>query len=89
MIIDNEVKNLRNLIKIKMNDFEAKLTKQITRIDGLSPLKIMSRGYLVSEKGGKILKSVTDIKEKDIIKLNYYDGIAETTVNKIQLNDKI
>ena len=43
MIIDNHVKILGNLIKIKMINFETKLTNQMTKIDGLSPLKIMSR----------------------------------------------
>lgn len=84
MIIDNHVKILGNLIKIKMINFETKLTNQMTKIDGLSPLKIMSRGYLISEKDGKIVKSVKELEKNSIIKLNYSDGIANATINDIK-----
>ena len=84
MIIDNHVKILGNLIKIKMINFETKLTNQMTKIDGLSPLKIMSRGYLISEKDGKIVKSVKELEKNFVIKLNYSDGIANATINDIK-----
>ena len=84
MIIDNHVKILGNLIKIKMINFETKLTNQMTKIDGLSPLKIMSRGYLISEKDGKIVKSVKELEKNSVIKLNYSDGIANATINDIK-----
>ena len=86
MVIDNEVKNLCNLIKIKMSNFETLLTKNITRIDGLSPLKIMARGYLISQKDGKIVKSVKGISKNDVIDLRYSDGMAKATVNEIKIN---
>ena len=84
MIIDNHVKILGNLIKIKMINFETKLTNQMTKIDGLSPLKIMSRGYLISEKDGKIVKSVKELEKNSVIKLNDSDGIANATINDIK-----
>ena len=84
MIIDNHVKILGNLIKIKMINFETKLTNQMTKIDGLSPLKIMSRGYLISEKDGKIVKSIKELEKNSVIKLNYSDGIANATINDIK-----
>ena len=88
MLIDNDVKNLCNLIKIKMSNFETLLTKNITKIDGLSPLKIMSRGYLISEKDGKIVKSVKSLNQNDDIQLQYFDGVANATINDVKLKSE-
>ena len=88
MLIDNDVKNLCNLIKIKMSNFETLLTKNITKIDGLSPLKIMSRGYLISEKDGRIVKSAKSINQNDDIQLQYFDGVANATINDVKLKSE-
>lgn len=88
MLIDNDVKNLCNLIKIKMSNFETLLTKNITKIDGLSPLKIMARGYLISEKDGKIVKSVKSLNQNDDIQLQYFDGVAKATINDVKLKSE-
>ena len=88
MLIDNDVKNLCNLIKIKMSNFETLLTKNITKIDGLSPLKIMSRGYLISEKDGRIVKSVKSLNQNDDIQLQYFDGVANATINDVKLKSE-
>lgn len=88
MLIDNDVKNLCNLIKIKMSNFETLLTKNITKIDGLSPLKIMARGYLISEKDGRIVKSVKSLNQNDDIQLQYFDGVAKATINDVKLKSE-
>ena len=88
MLIDNDVKNLCNLIKIKMSNFETLLTKNITKIDGLSPLKIMARGYLISEKDGRIVKSAKSINQNDDIQLQYFDGVANATINDVKLKSE-
>ena len=88
MLIDNDVKNLCNLIKIKMSNFETLLTKNITKIDGLSPLKIMARGYLISEKDGRIVKSVKSLNQNDDIQLQYFDGVANATINDVKLKSE-
>ena len=88
MLIDNDVKNLCNLIKIKMSNFETLLTKNITKIDGLSPLKIMARGYLISEKDGRIVKSAKSINQNDDIQLQYFDGVAKATINDVKLKSE-
>ena len=84
MVIDNEVRNIYNLTKIKMSNFETLLTKNITKLDGLSPLKIMTRGYLISQKDGKIVKSVKNIAKNDMIDLRYIDGTAKAIINDIK-----
>ncbi len=62
----------------------SKLEKLSAKLDALSPLKIMGRGYLFAKnQNNKIIKSVDDISLNDTVKLNLNDGCAECTVNKI------
>ena len=71
-----------------MSNFETLLTKNITKIDGLSPLKIMARGYLISEKDGRIVKSAKSINQNDDIQLQYFDGVAKATINDVKLKSE-
>ena len=59
------------------------MEKNITKIDSLSPLKTLSRGYSIAEKDGKILKSVTQVNKEDRIELKVTDGIVKTKVEEI------
>ena len=61
-----------------------KLEKLAAKLDALSPLKIMGRGYLFAKnQDDKIVKSVKDIAINDTVKLNLGDGCADCIVNKI------
>jgi exodeoxyribonuclease VII large subunit len=57
---------------------------QAARLEDLSPLKILGRGYSVSySQDGEIIKSVNSLKEKDDIKVLLSDGLIGCTVNDI------
>lgn len=65
----------------KKNEF----TLAVSKIDSLSPLKIMARGYISGEKDGKIVKSVKELSNEDLITLSLFDGKAECLVKEINL----
>lgn len=46
----------------------------ITRLDALSPLKTLSRGYSITSKEGNIVKSVKGLNKGDKITLRFSDG---------------
>ena len=56
------------------------------QLDALSPLAVLARGYLVGRKGNKIVKSVSQIEEKDKINIVLQDGKAICTVNEVVKN---
>lgn len=58
-ILDND-KNNFNLI--------------VTKLDTLSPLKTIKRGYSITKKDGKVLTSVKDVKKKDKLEVEVSDG---------------
>lgn len=83
MLLDMKVKNISSAINNIINKKNIILVKNITKIDSLSPLKTLSRGYSIAEKDGKILKSVTQVNKEDRIELKVTDGIVKTKVEEI------
>ncbi len=69
--------NFEKLIGKKDGDFKA----AVGRFDTLSPLKILSRGYVAADKNGKTIKTVNDLESGDGLTLTFSDGKAFCTVN--------
>lgn len=60
----------------------ARLSENAARLDALSPLKVMSRGYAYVSKNGKTVKSVNDADNGDIINVRFNDGNADCKIIK-------
>lgn len=56
------------------------------KLNALSPLAVLARGYSVAQSGGEIVKNVSQIKENDDITLVLQDGKAECTVREVIKN---
>lgn len=80
LIIDNIIKKMQNQIDSKIKEEKQQAIKLIAKIDALSPLKTLSRGYSVCIKDKKIIKSIKDIKEDDKIKIKFIDGLIDANV---------
>ena len=72
--IDNYIKRLENTIKIKQKEEKTKYIELISKLDALSPLKTLTRGYSIVETDKKIIKSSKQLKTGDKIKLRFSDG---------------
>lgn len=82
-----ETKNISNKQKLLKNCFENYLKNKktsfsycIEKLDLLSPLKTLQRGYIISKKNDSIIKSVKDLHTDDTITLVYADGEKEVIV---------
>lgn len=85
--IENNYLRLDSYIKLihigmtnKYKDGKNKFINVVSKIDSLSPLKTLSRGYTITEKDGKIIKSKNDLKKDDKINLRFVDGNIEAIV---------
>ena len=56
------------------------------KLNALSPLAVLARGYSVAQKSGEIIKTVSQIKENDDITLVLQDGRAECTIREVITN---
>lgn len=53
------------------------------KLNALSPLSVLARGYSVAQKDGSVIKSVSELKKNDGISLRFADGRAFATVNEV------
>jgi len=87
LILDGLCDRLNNaengILSSAMNDFQ----KQCLRLDALSPLKTLSRGFSVASKDNVIVKNINNLAVGDKLSLRMTDGTADCEVKKIILND--
>lgn len=83
LILDKYIKSLENSSVKKIKDCKLKMTKEISKLDALSPLKTLSRGYSLTSlsDNNKIIKSCKDVKTGDRIDIRFTDGTINATVN--------
>jgi len=82
MILDMKIKELETSISKKYIDEKSNFISIINKLDTLSPLKTLARGYSVVTLNGKSIKSEKQLKEKDIINIRLSEGIIDAQVLK-------
>jgi len=84
--LDKNIKKLENLILNKEKKLRLKTVELITKFDALSPLKILTRGYVITESNGNIVKSIKCLQNEDDIDVKFIDGIVKAKVKEINYN---
>lgn len=54
-----------------------------TALDGRNPLAVLARGYCVAEKNGVVVRSAKNINQGDRMKVRFYDGSSQVTVERV------
>lgn len=72
--IDNYVKRLENTINIIKEKNKNKYIELVAKLDTLSPLKTLLRGYSIVEKDNKVIKSIEELKINDEVTIKLNDG---------------
>jgi exodeoxyribonuclease VII large subunit len=79
--IDMIVKQMQKSITSKVNDNKVKMVELITKLDSLSPLKTLARGYsLTTDKNGKVVNSVKKVKKDEELIIRFQDGSTNVKV---------
>ncbi|MBQ4603837.1 MAG: exodeoxyribonuclease VII large subunit [Clostridia bacterium] len=73
MAMENAVKQS---VTVKSKEFSAICAK----LDAMSPLKILARGYSVATKEGRIITDVSDVRKGDMINVRVSNGEIECEV---------
>lgn len=75
VFIDKKMKAMENATMQKLKDSKINAAKVITKLDTLSPLKTLARGYsIIEDENSSVISSVKDLKSGDIVKLKFKDG---------------
>lgn len=72
--VDSYIQRLENKMKIIHKDSQSSYIKLVSKLDTLSPLKTLTRGYSLTEKDNKIVKSAKELEKDDKVKLKFSDG---------------
>ena len=74
IILDDYMKRLENAMKEIKTEKKNKYIELVTKLDSISPLKTLIRGYSLTEKDGQIIKRASQIDRGDIITIKFSDG---------------
>ena len=82
MLLDKQVKKMENSILLIIKENKTYMVEWITKLDALSPLKTLTRGYAIisMQDDKKIIKSVKDLKEGDKVSLKLTDGEKQAKI---------
>ncbi|HEY8499318.1 MAG TPA: exodeoxyribonuclease VII large subunit, partial [Clostridia bacterium] len=89
MDIETIKKNLIKSIERKLEIEKGRLCTIYGKLDALSPLKVLSRGYgIARNESGEIIKSVSKVRQGDFIELIISDGTIHCEAEEIIQADK-
>lgn len=81
LTIDNIISKTESNLRYKIERYKTRCVKSVSKIDALSPLKTITRGYSVTEDlNGKVIKSINDVSANDKIKITLTDGKIDAVV---------
>ena len=84
--LDRTVDRLADRVNQKLQICKSAAARLATRIDALSPLKVMARGFSVVTKDGACVASVSNLNTGDNISVSMCDGNANCIVTSIDKN---
>ena len=81
LAIDSMMTKSEATLKYMIEKYRTRCVKSIAKIDTLSPLKTLTRGYsVVEDEDGKVIKSVNDVSSNQKIKITVTDGKVSAIV---------
>ena len=72
------------LVRSRVDKARDRLSANAGKVDALSPLSILSRGYAITEKGGALIRSTDQLSINDEIGVVLSDGRVSATVIHIE-----
>ncbi len=81
-------KRLKNAYSNKLNYERYRLSLNIGKLETLSPLKILSRGYSLTYKDSKIIKNANELSADDTISIKFASGESKCKVLEVSYEEK-
>ena len=84
-VLRNTVQSLTHSAERRILNEKNELAALSARLDAMSPLKVLSRGYaIVSDENGKVIKRTEDAKPGDVLTARVEDGAITVRVQKTE-----
>lgn len=95
IIFDNLAGNIQNYshrmdyaFSKLVNDKERLLANNVAKLEALSPLSVLSRGYALTFKDDNAVKSTKELSNGQKVKIKFIDGYANATIDEVINNEK-
>lgn len=74
IVLDKRVRSIEHHTQKQIQEKKAFAMKTISKLDALSPLKTLTRGYCITQKEGSVVTSVKQVSQNDKLELQFSDG---------------
>ena len=81
--LDLLIEKLNSNIVLKIDNKRKDLDNIIDKLNLVNPLNILKRGFSLTYKDNKIIKSTNELKENDLLKVKFSEGMATVEVKEI------
>ena len=81
--IEKSDMRLSKALQFKLNNLMSQVTRNMAKLDSLSPLAVVDRGYSIATTNNKVLKSVKDVKAGEVVDVRLADGHFSAEVKSI------
>ena len=81
--IDSLTKRLDSACASLVQEHKTQLIANAAKLEALSPLKVLARGYSVVKKGNKVITKAQALCEKDTVTIRFLDGSAQADITQI------
>lgn len=81
--LDRITDKMANRVNQILQNSESVVSNLVARMDALSPLKVMARGFSVASKGGECISSANSLNVGDNITVKLIDGDVDCLVTNI------
>lgn len=82
--IDLYFEKLNNMMNYRLERTNTKFSNLINKLELLNPLSVLSKGYSVTYKDGKVIKDTSELKKNDSVTIRLYNGLFEAKVEEIK-----
>lgn len=78
--LNNLISSCENLTLLALKKHRLAFSQSVSKLDALSPLKVLSRGYAIVGKNEKIVTKASAVKKGDKLNLCFSDGTVKCEV---------
>ncbi|MBQ7726375.1 MAG: exodeoxyribonuclease VII large subunit, partial [Clostridia bacterium] len=84
--VDHAIERLMTDLQAIWSKADGRFSALAAKLDSLSPLKVITRGFAAVERGGKMISGVSDVSDGDRLTLTFHDGAVGCIVTERKEN---
>jgi exodeoxyribonuclease VII large subunit len=79
---------LQRLMEDRMHDMRFSFQRSVERLDTLSPLSVLARGYSLTTVDGRVVMTTDDVQSGDSIEVRVSNGTIKAAVTSSSINEE-